>query len=210
MLVKQYSKFENLRLLALKVESLQDYRSYCGMGFDYCQGNLLSKPRVYQAQNLSSNKASVMHLLSVLCRADADVDEIERVVSRDVSVSYKLFRLINSAFFALPQQVESIRQAVVMLGRNQLRSWISMLALNSLNDCPAALMEMAITRGKMCEYLAKMTKKPQYDSYFTVGLFSVLDALMKQPLAKLVSSLPLSDDVKSAILYQQGEMGDRL
>jgi EAL and modified HD-GYP domain-containing signal transduction protein len=106
--------------------------------------------------------------------------------------------------------VESIQEAVVMLGQNQLKGWISMLALSNVDDCPPAVMEVAVVRAKMCELVAKYAGMPWLDSYFTVGLFSALDVLLKQPLVKLISSLPLSDDVKGAILHRKGEMGEAL
>ena len=206
----QFKRFSNLSLLALKVENLQQYRFYCDVGFDFCQGNLLSKPRVYQATELSSSKVHLMSLLSVLYKPNVDFNEVERIISRDVSVSYKLLNLINSAFFGLPRAVESIQEAVVLLGQNKLRGWISMLALNSLDDCPPSMMEQAVVRAKMCELLAKYAGMPWLDSYFTVGLFSALDVLMKQPLSKLITGLPLSDEIKSAILRREGEMGEAL
>ena len=209
-LVKQYRKHSNLSLLSANVESLDAFRYCCDIGFDYCQGNLLSKPRVYKSTSLASSKVSVMHLLSMLYRTDVDFDEIEKIVERDVTISYKLLKLINSAFIGLPRQVDSIKQAVVLLGRDQLKSWISMLVLNSVSDSPVALMEVAIVRAKMCELIARAAKQGESDSYFTVGLFSALDVLMKQPLDKLISNLPLSDDIKTAILQRQGDMGSAL
>jgi EAL and modified HD-GYP domain-containing signal transduction protein len=208
--VRQFRHYRHLSLLVLKVESLQEYRDYCDLGFDYCQGNLLSKPRVYQTSELSSSKVYLMNLLSVLYKPNADFSEVERIISRDVSVSYKLLNLINSAFFGLPRPVESIQEAVVLLGQDKLKGWISMLALNSLDDCPASLMELAVVRAKMCELLARCAGMPWLDSYFTVGLFSVLDVLMRQPLQRVIGKLPLSDDVKNAILQQEGEMGEAL
>lgn len=208
--VKQLRKFKNLSLLSLKVESLQEFSFYRDMGFDYCQGYLLSKPRVYKAKNLSSSKLVVMSLLSALYKSTINFNEVEQVISRDVSISYKLLKLINSAFFSLPSEVDSIHRAVVLLGKDQLRSWVSMLALSSMEDCPESLLEIAVIRAKMCELLAKCADLPNSDSYFTVGLFSALDVLMKQPLKSLLVSLPLHDDIKDAILQQQGLMGEAL
>ena len=209
-LVKNFQKFGNLKLLALKVESMKMYRSYCDIGFHYCQGNLLSKPRVYRASQLSDSKVSLMNLLSVLYKPNVNFAEVERIISHDVSVSYKLLKLINSAFFGLPRAVESIQEAVVMLGQEKLKGWISMLALNSLDDCSSSIMEQAVVRAKMCELIAKSAGMPWLDSYFTVGLFSALDVLMKQPLVKLITSLPLSADTKKAIINHEGEMGEAL
>lgn len=208
--LKALKKYKHISLLALKVESLEEYRFYRDHGFAYCQGNLLSKPRVYSAKSLSSNKAVLMSLLSALYKPNFDFNEVEKAISQDISVGYKLLKLINSAFFGLPREIESLQQAAVLLGRDQLRSWISMLAMRSMGDCPKSLMEIAVIRAKMCELLAKSAGYKGVDSYFTVGLFSALDVLMKHPLPNLIAKLPFSDEVKQAILSCKGEMGQAL
>ena len=104
-------------LLALKVESIDEYHFYRDIGFDCCQGNVLSKPRVYKAKNLTSSKVVLMGLLSALYKPNFDFSEVEKAVSRDVSVEYTLLKLINSAFFGLPRQVDSLQQAAILLGQ---------------------------------------------------------------------------------------------
>ncbi len=208
--VKQIKRYKQLSLLALRVENREEYGFFRDLGFDYCQGNLLGKPQVYATKSLSSNKLVIMNLLSVIYKQKYNVAEVERILSRDVSLSYKLLKLMNSPYFGFASKVESLQQAMVLLGRDQLRSWISMLALSNMDDCPSALIEVAVMRAKMCEVLAKMTKLSNVESFFTVGLFSALDVLMKQSIQSLLAKLPLSDEVKHAILYRQGVMGEAL
>ncbi len=208
--VKQIKKFKNLSLLSLKVENRQEFDYYRDMGFSYCQGYLLAKPQTYATKSLSSSKLVVMSLLSILYKDDFDFNQTENVVSRDVSISYKLMKLINSTFFGLPNEVESIQQALVLIGRDRLRSWVAMLALSSMDDCPVALLELTVVRARMCELLAEHANLQPLESYFTVGLFSALDTLLQQPLEKILAELPLSDEIKSAILNKNGPMGEAL
>lgn len=199
-----------VKVLAEKIESLDEYERYMDMGFDYFQGYFLSQPRIIKSKTLETNKLSVMNLLSTLHSAGADIAEIEKVISRDLSISYKLLKLINSAFFNLPNKVESIRHAIVFLGRRKLTSWASMLAMSSMNNRPVELVQISMVRGKTCELIARKTGRSPEDSYFTVGMFSALDILMERPIDTLLEPLPLADDIKQAILQHKGPMGEVL
>ena len=126
-----------------------------------------------------------------------------------MSLSYKLIKLVNAPFFGVAQEVESIKRAIVLLGRDEIRKWISLLALGDMSSTPVASMEIAILRAKMCELLAQKAGLPQ-DSYFTVGMFSALDILMEQPIKTILTNLPLSETVKMAILERQGTLGEAL
>lgn len=208
-LINALSRHHKLALQALKVETLEEYTYYRDLGFKYCQGYFLSKPRLYISKDLPANKLVILNLLSAVNNSDADVDEIARYINQDVSLSYKLLKLINSPFFGLRNKVESIQQVLVMLGRTELRSWVSLTALSNIDDKPAAAIELALIRAKMCELLAQKAGQKS-ESYFTVGMFSALEILMDQPLNRLLTALPLSDSVKAAILQQEGLMGEAL
>jgi len=203
---KTLKKF-NLEMLAEKVETLDEYDSCLEMGFDYFQGYFLSKPRIIKSKTLETSKLSVMQLLSTLHSASVDISEIEKAISADLPLSYKLLKLINSAFFNLPNEVDSIKRAVVFLGRRKLSGWASMLALSSMNDRPLELIKIAMVRAKTCELIALKLNLKDEDQYFTAGMFSALDILMEQPIKSLIQPLPLADDVKQAILEQKGNIG---
>lgn len=199
-----------LKLLAEKVESLDEYEYYMNKGFEYFQGYFLSRPRVIKGKTLETNKLSIMNLLSTLHNAGSDISQVENVINTDLSISYKLLKLINSAFFNLPNKVESIRHAIVILGRRKLSSWASMLAMSSMNDRPVELVQLAMIRAKTCELLASQKGLSSTDSYFTVGMFSALDILMERSINNLLEPLPLADDIKQAILDKAGNMGQAL
>jgi EAL and modified HD-GYP domain-containing signal transduction protein len=205
-ILKQY----NIKLLAEKVETMDEFAHCHKLGFDYFQGYFLSKPHIVKSSSLASNKLAVLNLLSVLLNPDSQTDEIEEAMAFDVSISYKMLKLINSAIFNLSRKVESIQQAIVILGRKKLRSWASMIALASLDDRPSEMMHLSMTRAKMCEMLAEKAGMPSLESYFTVGLFSALDILMERELTDLITPLPLDQEIVDALLKHEGDYGEAL
>ena len=204
--IKHFKKF-GLKVLAEKVETLNEYEDYMDMGFDYFQGYFLSKPRIIKSKTLEASKLSVMQLLSTLHSSGSDITEVENAISSDLALSYKLLKLMNSAFFNLPNEVDSIKRAVVYLGRRKLTGWASMLALSSMNDRPLELIKIAMIRAKTCELIAQKLHLKDEDQFFTAGMFSALDILMEHPIESLINPLPLADEVKAAILEHKGNKG---
>ena len=198
------------KLLAEKIETQDDFEYCKSLGFDYFQGYFLSRPNVVQSQQLPPNRIAVLQLLSKLQNPETDAVEIEQLISQDIALSYKMLRYINSAFFSLPRKIDSIRQAVVYLGARTIKSWVTLLVVAGLGNKPAELVTQAMQRAKMCELLAQTAKRPHTESYFTVGLFSLLEALMDTPLAKILESLPFSEDIRNALLCQEGPYGEAL
>ncbi len=207
--VKQLRQF-NVKLLAEKIETPEEFIHCSKLGFDYYQGYFLSRPQIVSAESLPTNRLTVMNLLAVLHNPDSDNDDLADAINTDVTTSYKLLKMINSAAFNLPRKVESIQHGVLLLGRRKLSSWASMLALSTLNDRPSEILRTAMTRAKMCELLAEKLGIKPVESFFTVGMFSALDLIMQRPLPKLLEPLPLSPDIVSALLYHKGQLGDAL
>ncbi len=201
--LKQY----DVKLIAEKIETPEEFIHCRDLGFDYFQGYFLSRPQIVSAKSLPTNRLTVLNLLSVLHNPNSDTDDLTEAINTDVTTSYKLLKLINSAAFNLNRNIESIQQGVLLLGRRQLMSWASMLSMSSLSDRPSEILRTAMTRAKMCELLAERITVTEPEGYFTVGLFSALDLLLQQPLPKLLEPLPLSDEVQEGLLYQKGLMG---
>ena len=197
-------------LLADHVNTYDEYEDSRDSGFDYIQGYFLSRPKVIAGSRMSNNQMTIMNLLSVLHNPETDIDTIDDVISKDVALSYKIFKLINSAFFARANEIESIRHAIVMLGRKQLCSWASMMALTGLDEKPQEQLRIAMARAKNCELLAEHAGLTALDSFFTVGMFSALDLLMDQSLENLITPLPLTDTIIGALLNREGKFGEAL
>lgn len=206
----EYLRQYGVKLLAEKVETPQDFIMCSNLGFDYFQGYFLSRPQIISAEKMPANRLTIMNLLAVLHNPDAESEDLAEAINTDVTTSYKLLKMINSAAFNLPRKVESIQHGVLLLGRRKLASWASMLALSNLSDRPAEILRSAMIRAKMCELLAEQVGIKPVESYFTVGMFSALDLIMQRPLPKLLEPLPLSSDVVAALLYHKGRLGEAL
>lgn len=198
------------RLLAEKVETQEEFDYYKALGFDYFQGYFFSRPKVIRRHAIPANRLAILRLLGRLHDPDVAIKELEELISQDVSLSYRLLRYINSAFFSLPRKVESLHQAIVYLGNASIKTWVTLIALSGIDDKPSELLTVALVRGKMCELLAERLKLPGKDSYFIVGLFSALDAMMDVPLEQVVENLPLSPLVVAALLKHEGQAGGAL
>ncbi len=196
-----------VKLLAEKVETPEVFELCKDLGFDYFQGYFFCKPKVVKGHRMPAMRLSVLRLLAKLQVPDIQFEELEEIVSQDVSLSYKLLRLINSAFYARPMEIKSIRQALTLLGLKQVQAWVSLLVLSRIDDKPHELMVTAMVRAKMCELLTGSFKEKRAEAGFMTGLFSVLDALLDLPLKEILASLPLSDDIAHALLYQEGNLG---
>ncbi len=203
-------KPKGLKLLAEKIETRAEFDRLVELGFDYFQGYFLSRPEVVSGKRLPQNKLSIIQLLARLQDPAVKIDEIERAVSQDVALSYKLLRCINSAFFALPRRIESIRHALVILGLGPLRRWIALLALAGGSDQPPDVVHTVMVRARMCELLGVAAGERDTSSCFTVGLFSSLDLLMGTPLPELLAELPLAPALVAALLERKGRLGEML
>ena len=203
-----YLKPFGLTLLAEKVETYE-MLEYCkDAGFDLFQGYFLARPKVIKGRKITENKQAVLQLLSVLQDPDVPLEQVEQLVARDPMLSYKLLRLVNSAAFALPRTIESLRQAITLLGLNIIKNWVNLLAMANLGDKPMELSIAALTRARMCEIIAAtMSGKKRQDTFFTVGLLSTLDAFMDAPLEILLSNISLSEQLNEALLQHLGDEG---
>lgn len=199
----------DVRLLADKIETPEDFDRCKALDFDLFQGNFLTKPRVVTGQLTPSNKAAIMQLLAELQDPAVDFHKLGELITSDVSLSHRILRYINSAMFGMRKSVDSIHKAITMIGLKPIKSWVSIIAMSKVNDKPQALMTQALVRAKMCELLAEEAGLAP-DVAFTIGLFSTLDALMDQQLRDLLVALPLSTDTYAALLHYEGDLGKLL
>jgi EAL and modified HD-GYP domain-containing signal transduction protein len=203
-------KSVGVKLLAEKVETYRDLELCRKLGFDYFQGFFLSKPQVVEGHRSVDTHFQLVKLLTKLRDPDVEFSEIEGIISRDVSLSYKLLKLINSSYYSVPVKVRSVHDVLVLLGVRKIRSWLSLLILSKLGNKPRELTLTAMIRARMCELLVSAIDQQNRETAFLTGLFSVLDALLDMEMDDVLGSLPLSDSIRSAILEYEGELGEAL
>jgi c-di-GMP phosphodiesterase len=196
-----------LKLVAVNVDTQLDYDYALRLGFDYLQGYFLCKPSLVQGKRLDPSRLIALQSIAMLQDPKATFETLEGVVSQDVVLSYKLIKLVNSAYYSFNTQVKSPRQAISLLGINKLKGWLSLLVMAKIKNKPHELSAMALQRARMAEGLSRAMGEPQTDTYFLVGLLSTLDALMDLSMEKVLANIPLSDEVVTALLTHQGKPG---
>lgn len=188
-------------LLAEKVENREELEWCRDLGFDLFQGYFLCRPEIVRGRRLPSSRLSLLQLLARLNDGGVGVDEVEDLVSQDVSLSYRLVRLVNSPHFALPNEVKSIPQAIMMLGLRRLRNLATMISMSGISDKPHELMVTAMLRARMCELLSDHIELDLgSESMFAAGLFSVLDALLDCPMPEVLGHISLATPIRNALL----------
>lgn len=198
-----------IKLLAEKVETLQQFEQLKELGCEYFQGFFLSTPNIVEGRRMGVNQTATIRLLAAINDPNIEFAELTQIISQDVSLSFKLLHYINSAFFAIPRRIESIRHAVTYLGLNEIRRWSNILTLASLSDKPKALIQTALIRAKMCELLARsLSEEPEH--YFLIGMLSSLDSILDVSIREALEQLPLSSDIADAILENKGLGGEIL
>lgn len=205
-LCQKIKKFP-VQLVAEKVETQKDLDECMDLGFDYFQGYFLCKPRVSKVRSIPPNRAVILHLLSELAHPEINYSQLETVLSRDVSLGYKLLQLVNSAYYGLNTRVKSMQHAIALLGSEQMRRWLMLFLLAETDDKPRELINIAMFRARMCQLLAQAVGRQKPEEYFMIGLFSVLDALYDMPMDELMIHLPLSDEAQMALMDHRGDMG---
>jgi EAL and modified HD-GYP domain-containing signal transduction protein len=196
-----------VRTLARNVEQHDELEFCIGLGFDLLQGHFICRPRVVSDPGLKVTSINRVRLLGGLHDDDVDFDELQEIIGRDIALSYNLLRFINSAFFSLPRRVDSIRDALVLLGALNVRKWATLMALADSQDKPRELVVTGLVRARMCELLASVYQHRDVEGAFTTGLFSVVDALTDQSMVELLSMLPLSREIIQALLNYEGTKG---
>jgi len=204
----EHLKSFGITLVAEKVETYEMLEFCKSLGFDLFQGYFLARPKIIKGRKITENKQAVLQLLSVMHNPDVHLDEVERLIAHDPMLSYKLLRLVNSAAFALPRTIDSLRQAIALLGLDIIKNWINLLAMANMGDKPLGLSIAALTRARMCAAIATaINGKSRSDSFFTVGLLSTLDAFMDAPLEILLKNLSLNKNLNEALLEHSGDEG---
>lgn len=198
-----------IKLLAEKVETNEEFRQAMDMGFVYFQGYFFSRPVVVSRKDIPAFKLHYLKILKEINQEEIDFRKLAPLIEGEVTLSYKLFKYINSAAFGLPQKVTSIRQALNLLGENEVKKWATILMLSGMaSDKPLELVVTSYVRGRFCQLIAKEAGLAERASdLFLMGLFSTLDAIMDRPLSEVVGDMPINDDVKVAILEQKGRLG---
>jgi len=203
------SRIRDARATAL-ASGLVDYNEFeqaKGLGFELFSGPFYASRHKAAVRKIPVGEMGTLVALAAMQGGSATIEELEQVIDRDVGLSVKLLRYINSASIGLRGSISSIRQAVMMLGSRGVSRWALLVALTGGPNAPRELSVMGLTRARMCELLGADVRDVAADQLFTVGLLSVADALLQVPLETIVEELPLADEVSAALLQRDGPAG---
>jgi len=201
---------QNLHLLVRDVETPDEYDRFSKLGFDYYEGMFFERPRHLHSCEIPGNRLAVLELVARLQNPKVDIAEAEAIITRDMTLSYKLLRLINSAFFGVTKKIDSIRRAVIFFGVQRIKNWASVILVNSVDYRPRELLTTAMIRARTCELLAERLERPNTELYYIAGLFSLLDAVMDVSMEDVLRHLNLDDSINEALLQGSGPIGEVL
>ena len=153
-----------------------------------------------------------MELFKEVCQPEVDFVKVEKIVAKDVSLSYQLLRFVNTMSDRLEVSISSFRQALIYLGQDKLKIFVSLAVASFISTKkPKELYNLSLQRAQFCQLMSKDNPFDQYrDQAFLIGLFSMLDALIDVSLPELVGQLPLCSSIKRALLERQGPYGQLL
>ncbi len=198
------------KVLADKLGTRPDHEVCIAAGYDLFQGYFFCRPAVVGTRGISANRLALLQVVAALNDPAIELAEIEQLVARDVALSFRLLRYVNSAFFGLRGDVRSIGQALALLGLENVRRWATLSTLASVDNKPTELTLTALIRARFCELAGAHRGIGTAAELFTLGLFSVIDGMMDAPMHDVVASLPLAEDIREALVSRRGQMGQLL
>ncbi len=212
------SQFRNypVKLLAEKVETMEQFQICSDLGFDLFQGYFFARPDVLNRQKIDVSGLALLKLLEQLSTR-ASIETIEMTFKENPGLSYNLLKLVNSVSLGMREKIKTLRHAILSIGMNSLRRWtqLSLFAGRDSRGINHPLLEMGAVRGRLMEILFKQldgstVSDERAEAAFMVGILSLLDVLFETPMEEIIANLNLNDDVTQALLYRKGRLGKML
>lgn len=194
-------------VVAEKLATHPDHEFSVSAGCDLFQGYFFCQPAVVCTRGISANRLALLQVVGALQDPNVELPDVEKLISRDVALSFRLLRYVNSAYFGLRGEVRSIGQALALLGLENVRRWATLSVLATIDDKPTELAVTALIRAHFCELAGSPLGVATPAELFTLGLFSVIDAMMDAPMSDVVESLPFATDVREALVLRRGKLG---
>lgn len=204
-LLKRYRY--KVQFLAEKIETREDFVKAMEMGYDFFQGYFFTKPTMLRAKEVKSLPTNVYFVMEELSHAEPSYRNISAIIERDLGLSYKVLKMVNTVYCELKQRINSISRALIHIGLNELRQWMPILMLKDLRQPEnAETIKLSIIRGKMMDLIAnELGEDNEGSEYFFTGLFSFIDVLMHQPMEQILKGLPLTNEVKAALMGESNK-----
>ncbi|PCC13380.1 EAL and HDOD domain-containing protein [Pseudoalteromonas sp. JB197] len=211
-LINDLKPFPHIKLLAEKIETHEVYNQAFELGFDYFQGFFFAKPEMVKSRAISPSSMALAELLYETSTVEINLNKITETFERDVNLSYKLLRYSNSAAFTKRAEISTIKQALITLGANEIKKLLSLLfAAQVSTDKPMELIRLSLTRARFSELLAiSHGKFKDTGMVFLTGMMSLMDAILDESMQSVMQKLPLSNEIKAALLNDEGLLASYL
>lgn len=195
-----------VKLLAEKVENNDEFERASKLGFQYYQGYFFNKPERLTIKEVTSVKVTLFNLLGEISKKKTTLERLHRIISQDLAISYKLLRFLNSAYFYRLEKVKNVKHAIAYIGEKELRRFLILVIVSELAmDKPSELVRQSLLRAKFCELLARKSMLAEYDlEVFMVGMLSFLDAMLSIKMSAVMEKLPVTDEIKDALVHGTG------
>jgi len=202
-------------LLAEKVETIEQCRDCMELGFDYFQGYYFARPVILSGKKLAPSQLAILDLMTLIA-TDADTIKIEQSIKKDASLVLTLLRLVNTPGVGVTKRIDSLGQALTVLGRRQLQRWLQIILYaehSKGSHFNSPLLNLATTRGKLLELITERLypgNRAMADTAFTVGIMSLMDTLFSQSMQEILDQVSVVEEVSAALLHRKGFYGDVL
>jgi EAL and modified HD-GYP domain-containing signal transduction protein len=203
----EHLKGEGVSMAATNVDAPERHEAAHAAGFDLFRGEFFKKPHSRAGGGIAPSRLAVLRLLGAVQDPNVELTDLAALLSQDVTLTYRLLRYINSAFFGVRREVTSISHALALLGLRNVRRWATVMMLADVDHRPRELLTTALVRARFCELAGPYFRQSNGDQLFTLGLFSVLDALMDTPMTKALRPLPLTEEMVGALTLRSGGQG---
>jgi EAL and modified HD-GYP domain-containing signal transduction protein len=199
-------------LLAEKIENYTMYQKAVDMGFHYFQGYFFSKPVIVEGRTLNPMAVNKMKIVQLSMKPDLDFVELSDVIRQDVALSYRLLKLVNSAYFAFSSKVSNIKQALVILGSVEIKKWVALICLIEINpDKTVEITRMSLVRARFLELIAPLAgMSAESETLYLIGMFSMIDVIMESPMEDIMSQMHLDKEVAGPLISKSGGCYDLL
>ncbi|WP_433607455.1 EAL and HDOD domain-containing protein [Dactylosporangium sp. CA-139114] len=204
-------RYPHLQLVAVRLESAESLRLAFELGFDLFQGHILGRPHVGTTAALAPGRLARLRLLAALAADDVDLDEVVALVGQDAGLSMRVLRATNAATFGLNRTVTSVREAIVAMGLNRLRQWVTLMLVSDLTTADHEQLARILVRARLCQLLVDSSEFPgaegQGDAAYLGGLLSAVADHFAVPVEEIVDGLPLGPELGGALRAGEGPLG---
>jgi EAL and modified HD-GYP domain-containing signal transduction protein len=209
---KKVRRSKPLQLLAEKIENNEMYDIAVRMGFHYFQGYFFSKPVIVAGRGINPMAINRLRIMQVTMKPDFEFQELSDIIKQDVALSFRLLKLVNSAYFAFSTAVGNIQQALVILGSIEIKKWVALMCLMEVNpDKTVEITRMALVRARFLELLAPAVgRAADSENLYLMGMFSLMDVMMESPLDEILSQMNLDEAVTTPLVEKSGDFHELL